>query len=196
MSDVHYTPGWVTQLAVDSGLFGRPRDGEVWLEPSAGTGAILRVLRPAFPRVQLHAVEIEDRRAELAEVAHAVTIGNFLGMDPYEVSLVVGNPPFSKALEFVHHGLRFAPRVLFLLRLAFLESQERADWFANAAPDVAVIPDRISFYAGSDKTAYAWFTFHRTPRTTGTLRVLPAVPQALREKGGARLPQPTLFEGV
>jgi len=195
MSDIHYTPAWVTQLALTAGIFGRPRVGEVWLEPSAGRGAILRVVRSEHPALTLHAVEIEDHREELLVSASSATIGNFLGMEPYEVSLVVGNPPFSRALEFIHHSLKFAPRVVFLLRLGFLESAERASWFRVCCPDVAVIPDRISFDGeGSDKSAYAWFTFYRDAnRNQGTLRILPTAPLSIRERGAKRPPQPSLF---
>jgi len=202
VSDVHYTPAWVTQLALDEGLLGEAECHDTWLEPAAGNGAICRVLRAhygaGFPGPHLWAVEIDpNQAAALSEVTTDFSIGNFLGMYPQDVGfadLVVGNPPFSKALEFVQQGLAFAPRVLFLLRLGFLEGADRSEWMRDHVPDVFVIPDRISFYGSSDNAAYAWFEWRREIRRTGSVRILATVPLSQRVRGPRREPQPTLFE--
>jgi hypothetical protein len=44
---------------------------------------------------------------------------------PIGVQAIVTNPPFKNAGEFVAHALDLCPRVVMLLRLAFLESQKR-----------------------------------------------------------------------
>ena len=44
---------------------------------------------------------------------------------PLGVAAIVTNPPFKNAGEFVAHALSLCPKVVMLLRLAFLESERR-----------------------------------------------------------------------
>lgn len=81
--------------------------------------------------------------------------------------LVMGNPPFSQAEEFVRHAHELAARggyVLMLLRLAMLEGQKRgADFWPHYKPvHVAVLSRRPSFTGDSktDRTAYGVFLWH------------------------------------
>ena len=48
---------------------------------------------------------------------------------PPGAQAIVTNPPFRSAANFVRHGLTLVPLVILLLRVAFLESRERADLF-------------------------------------------------------------------
>ena len=50
---------------------------------------------------------------------------------PARVGAILTNPPFSKAADFVSHGLALVPKVLVLERIQFLEAQERADLFKS-----------------------------------------------------------------
>jgi hypothetical protein len=47
--------------------------------------------------------------------------------------LIITNPPFKLARKFVDTALERAPVVIMLLRLAFLESGERMDWFKGGS---------------------------------------------------------------
>lgn len=92
----------------------------IW-EPACGPGAIARVLRAAGHRVL--ATDLVD---------YASPDQNRHGWDflserelPFGVEAIVTNPPFKNAGEFVAHALELCPRVIMLLRLAFLESQKR-----------------------------------------------------------------------
>jgi hypothetical protein len=54
----------------------------------------------------------------------------------FYVGAIVTNPPYKLADQFVEHALTLCPRVIMLLRLAFLESRRRSDlidgWLTGA----------------------------------------------------------------
>jgi hypothetical protein len=87
-------------------------------------------------------------------------------------SAVVTNPPFSLAQEFVDKAFSF-PSIHYcalLLRLSFLESQKRKEWFqANPPARVHVSSRRLPMmhrdgWDGNKSTstlAHAWFIFLR-----------------------------------
>lgn len=78
--------------------------------------------------------------------------------------LVISNPPFSAALEFLEFALAYHlydhSDVLFLLPVGYLGSQGRHEfWKANPPDAMRVFSKRLSF-TGDGKTAnadYAWF---------------------------------------
>ena len=62
---------------------------------------------------------------------------DFLKVTPTtKYDVVMSNPPFSLAMEFVEHSMKFAPVVVMLLRLAFLESAGRNSFLRVNTPDV------------------------------------------------------------
>lgn len=176
-----------------------------WLEPSAGEGHIIRACAPLVSGVEWTAVELRPECAPLLSEAGArVLTGNFLAADPEWLGLginekfdvAIGNPPFSLAHEFVEHARRFAHVTVMLLRLGFLESEERADFLRSWMPNVYVIPERIS-YTGTgrtDSTAYAWFVWGDRWRSTWSeLRVLSSTPLEERKAPTACvLPAPVI----
>jgi len=92
----------------------------IW-EPSAGNGAIVRVLRDRG-----HAVVASDivvREFELHFVADFFS----LKKPPVDCTTIVSNPPYKDADHFVRHALDLVPHVHLLLRVAFLESVRRTD---------------------------------------------------------------------
>lgn len=163
-----------------------------WLEPSAGSGAIIRAVNAHLhyqplhgrPRVTWEAVELNDFYEEALDplCGTALTIGaNFLdpGFFPDNAfATVIGNPPYSLAEAFVRACLPLSPHVVMLLRLNFLESKSRASFFAAEMPDVYVLPNRPSFTGkGTDRTGYGWF--HWGPdrgRKSGRVEVLAEMP--------------------
>jgi hypothetical protein len=73
--------------------------------------------------------------------------------------LVVGNPPFHHAQEFVEKALIVAQNVVFLLRLGFLASKRRYEfWRRNRPARVFVLPKRPSFSGdgGVDRYDYCF----------------------------------------
>lgn len=153
------------------------RPGDRVLEPSAGKGNVVAALVAA--ECSVVAVELDRSRANaLAQ--------RFLGVaDPHPIhcddflefaarvnsecfDVVVGNPPFECGLDlaFVLAGLRLAPRVVFLLRLAFLEGKDRHErlWSRHHLARLRVFSGRERFEGdteGSPKSAMAFFDIRR-----------------------------------
>jgi hypothetical protein len=73
--------------------------------------------------------------------------------------LIITNPPFSLAKEFINKSLNEANSIWYLLRLNFLGSQTRKDWWKDKMPThLLVLSKRPSFTnKGTDATEYAWF---------------------------------------
>ncbi len=92
----------------------------IW-EPACGPGAIVRVLRDAGHVV--YGTDLVDY-ASSDQDQHG---WDFLmeSQCPIGVDAIVTNPPFKNAQAFVQKALDLCPRVVMLLRLAFLESEVR-----------------------------------------------------------------------
>lgn len=89
-------------------------------EPACGPGAIVGVLRAAGHQV------IASDLVDYGDPTH-FSRRDFLMEQkaPDKCEMIVTNPPYKLAEEFVTHALRLCPRVIMLLRLAFLESERR-----------------------------------------------------------------------
>lgn len=62
------------------------------------------------------------------------------------VDLIITNPPFPLALQFLQKSLSEAQTVIYLLRLNFLGSRGRRDfWQANRPTHILALPDRPVF---------------------------------------------------
>lgn len=91
----------------------------IW-EPACGPGSIVRVLREAGHRV--YATDLVDYGLEDSESG----VDFLMERAPsFYVGVILTNPPFKLAESFVLKALTLAPRVIMLLRLAFLESDRR-----------------------------------------------------------------------
>ena len=165
-----------------------------WLEPSAGTGAIARAVKSwegmGDLGIRWSAVEkdpsLADRLAQSPAGRH-FEICDFLSADSHRIGgnfdLVIGNPPYKQAEEFVIRAASFAPYGLFLLRCGFLESTRRARMFDGWAPDVFVLPERPCFTGDgkTDMSSYAWCLFHyREERRRGTIQWCKTTPRYVR----------------
>lgn len=82
------------------------------------------------------------------------------------VNLIITNPPFNQALEFLEKSLNEADTVIYLLRLNFFASQKRKEFWQNNKPThVFVLSDRPSFTGnGTDRTDYMWCAWDRGNR--------------------------------
>lgn len=136
------------------------------LDPAAGEGALLRELS-----CDRYAYEIrEECRMALEDITVTTIICDALVGTPSEraVDLVVCNPPYSLAREFVS-TFRYVGRTsAFLLRLGFLASQRRAPrWSENPPAHVLVLSSRPSFTGDgkTDNSDYCWAVWKgRTPK--------------------------------
>jgi hypothetical protein len=90
---------------------------------------------------------------------------DYLGEAFDDVDLIITNPPFSIALDFLTQSLGESQTVCYLLRLGFLGSIDRhAFWKANPLTHLAVISEkgRPSFTGkGTDNSEYAWFIWDK-----------------------------------
>lgn len=134
-------------------------------EPACGPGAIVQVLREAGHDVV--ASDLLDRGCP--ESANRI---DFLmeRQAPIGVEAIVTNPPYRLADQFVRHALELAPRVVMLLRLAFLESARRSDILESGRlARVHGFRSRLPMMHRAGWTgrkarssiAFAWFIFDR-----------------------------------
>jgi len=80
---------------------------------------------------------------------------------------IITNPPYSIAQEFIEKCFKIADQnteIIMLLRLAFLESKKRYEfWQKHPVSELYVLSKRPSFTGGgTDATAYAWFVWKNT----------------------------------
>lgn len=142
--------------------------GDRILEPSAGNGQIIKVLRESGYDNRIDAVELRpEERATLEALADNVTIGSFFDYDPgYGYDVIIGNPPYSMALEFINKSLELlhpGGLLIFLLRTNFLESEKRFKWWQeHPLSGLYTLHKRPSFTGrGTDATSYSWFVWER-----------------------------------
>lgn len=134
--------------------------GPIW-EPACGNGAMARVLQAGG-----HSVLASD----LVNRGHGETGVDFLLEWTLRAPNIVTNPPFKLAAAFVRQAARLkAEKLCLLLRLAFLEGQERAALFRDWPPcRIWVFSTRLSMWRGGIRTseaggaiAFAWFVWER-----------------------------------
>lgn len=140
-------------------------DGQIW-EPACGDGAISRIL--VAHGHEVHSSDKVDRG--YGEVA------DFLKTER-EVQHIITNPPYNQAEEFIEHALTCATgKVAMLLRLAFLEGQQRHEkWNRWPLKTVWVFSKRISMYPDKHQTGhglypYAWFIWDNAHQGTPEIR--------------------------
>lgn len=158
--------------------------GGRWLEPSAGSGAIIRAANSVRSDVQWTAIELRDEARPAIEAADAsaeiATGVDFLSAGPWpRFNVAILNPPFSDALAFIARCLDLADWIVCLQRINFLGSAGRNSFWRQHMPDVYLLPDRPSFTdGGTDATEYAWFVWPPSGhnRSAGRGEVLPCAP--------------------
>lgn len=151
--------------AVEAMLAVEPLPHHIW-EPACGRGRIVERLRQRGHHVV--ASDLNDYGCP-----HSESGVDFLsvGQSSIDVEAIVTNPPFKIAGKFVEHALFMAPKVVMLLRLAFLESERRTGILEGGQlARVHVFRNRLPMmhrdgYAGpktsSSAVAFAWFVWDR-----------------------------------
>lgn len=119
-------------------------------EPCKGKGDIANLL----PCDNIYYCELEEGVDYLS------------GKELPTVDLIITNPPFSFAQEFINRSFSHCNGVIaYLLRVNFLGSQKRRLWWQSHLPThLYVLSDRPSFkWSGqTDATEYAWFVWERS----------------------------------
>jgi len=140
------------------------------LEPSAGAGVFVDTMRLAYPDSHITAVDLDHPKEfengvisedwSRADESYAGT--DFLECNPASNSkydLIIGNPPYTYAREFISKCLSITDNLVFILRQGFLSSADRAPFFRRYQPMlVGILPNRPSFSGDgkTDSADYCW----------------------------------------
>lgn len=145
-NDFYPTPEWATEA-----LFAKEHFiGDVW-ECAAGDGSMARVI-------------------EKHNFCHSTDI--IEGIDFFssieKSDNIITNPPYKYALEFINHAKELADKkIAMLLKLAFLEGQNRYDFFQDEdfpLKSVYVFFKRLNFFpvkTGAGMIAFAWYVWDK-----------------------------------
>jgi hypothetical protein len=168
--DFYPTPIELCRAALD--LIPESRSSIFVLDPGAGKGPWGQVIKEINPYSHLTGVELQD---DPKPDAYDFWYNNqdFLDfnlrlIDKYD--LIIGNPPYKLAEEFIKQSygmLSNGGKMLFLLRLAFLESKARyfGIWSTIRPSKVWICSRRPSFTGDrkTDATAYAIYEWVKAP---------------------------------
>lgn len=144
-------------------------------EPACGPGNIVEELRAAGHDVI--ATDLVDYGCPGQEAGVDFLVER---RPPTDVETIVTNPPFKNAHAFVARALELCPRVIMLLRLAFLESERRRDILDNGRlARIHVFRKRLPMMhrAGwngpiaSSGMAFAWFVWEAEAAATVISRI-------------------------
>ena len=124
-----------------------PKRVAIW-EPAQGDGRLVRAMKEAG--LQADGQDIREAKAYdyLQDKAHK--------------ACVVTNPPFSLAQEFITNAWEHSRESFMLLRLNFLGSQKRREWWRKHEPSALFVLSQRPCFTGdgkTDATDYAWFYF-------------------------------------
>lgn len=128
-----------------------------FLEPCAGDGRILNwvaeLTKNNSPHCYCMGVDIQGDYGKVDYLTYK---------SDYRFDLIVTNPPYSNALQFAAKMIRDARIVVSLMRLDFLGSQGRKDFFnQNPLYSLYVLTKRPSFTKNgkTDQYNYGWFVW-------------------------------------
>lgn len=146
----------------------------IW-EPACGPGRIVNVLR-AYGHKVFASDLINYGTDPTASYGR-----DFLKEQraPKDIETIVTNPPYMWAEEFVAKALKLCPRVIMLLRLAFLESERRCGILENCGlARIYQFRKRLPMMhrhrwegrKANSGMAFAWFVWERAHRGPPTVR--------------------------
>ena len=146
------------------------KDGNI-LEPTAGNGNIVKVIKERESNKHITSVEIrEEEYNNLSKYSNEVITTDFLNWQPTNTyKTIISNPPYSIAQEIIEKCFEIANKdteIIMLLRTAFLESKKRYSfWQKHPLNKLYVLSQRPSFTGkGTDATSYAWFIWNSSDK--------------------------------
>lgn len=107
----------VPETAAFMAMLLKPQVGKIYLEPSAGSGNLVRAIRLEEPNSLIYAVEINEEHYDaLKEVADYVAIGDFLKKHTHPFLMTkfdgcIANPPFGNGVDLQAHIKQMRIRV-------------------------------------------------------------------------------------
>jgi hypothetical protein len=179
-ADAYATPLWCVRRLLE--VFDPKRELQgPWLEPGAGEGNIIHGVREFYPGVQFTALEIREECTPILAKLPKTRVKcpkdyfEWARFNRQEYDVVITNPPFRLALEFIETSLLASKVTIMLLRLNFIGSKKRHVFFRECMPNfIYVLPDRPSFdHRGTDSIEYMWAVWDkRLPPTNYSKLVL------------------------
>jgi len=172
--DFYETPYWCTRAILPLLPAGRV------LDPCCGEGAILDVAKEQGR--EAYGIELDEERAMVAsQRGHAGECGDALRHSWPDAKVLVTNPPYSLAMDFILRALQWirekpqARAAAFLLRVNFISSQTRSDFHKQHPADLHVLPKRPSFIlsVSCDAVPYDVFPGKRGCGWAETIPLLP-----------------------
>jgi len=161
--DLYITPQDTICSFLDACAWIRRHLAESVLDPCSGEGAYFKAISERLC--------IRPRRYDAIDIRRGQ---DYLKWEaPTRYSIVISNPPYRLAQQFITKARREAEVVVFLLRLNFLGSQRRHLWWQENLPaEIYVHSKRPSFcYGSTDSCEYAHFVWIGQA-TTCSLRVI------------------------
>ncbi len=165
--DYYPTPKWCVKRLLEKVNFRTANN--YWLEPAVGDCSIVDAVnefcetknqsKPNWTGLEIQSSFENDIKQRNINYQ----IGNFFdrSLDLGNPNVIITNPPFSSALEFIKRSMELQPEyICMLLRLNFLGSEDRSSFLRERTPDIYVIPNRPSFNGGkTDSIEYAWLVW-------------------------------------
>lgn len=182
--DFYATPHWCVRALLRqlAALRNTPPPGK-WLDPCAGNGDIISAVNGSLlyrpGALVWSAQDVAPLAAEIQALKFQQDAFSESALTYWRANrpdVIITNPPFKHAEAFIKAYRELSTTSIWLLRLNFLGSLRRANWFNSDMPNVYVLPKRPSFKedGSTDATEYAWFVWSGFKVPCGTIRVIPA----------------------
>jgi hypothetical protein len=163
-ADAYCTPIWCVRRLMERFDYLRECEGP-WLEPGAGEGHIIAGVREFNSGAEFTAVEIREECTPIlgkllpkSRIKCPKDYFEWARFNRKQFKVVITNPPFRLAQEFIEASLLAGEVVIMLLRLNYLGSKRRHAFFQEQPPStIYLLPDRPSFdHRGTDSIEYMW----------------------------------------
>lgn len=171
-NDYYATPFNATEALLNAlNESGETLSSDTILEPSAGEGHIVKVLKDFYPYNEIVANDIAYRGSRLGiDVNGGI---DFLNYEPHrKYDTIITNPPFALAQEFIEKALTLTNRrVIMFAKIQLLEGDKRRKMFDNSPLKyVYVFSKRINPLRNGEATdengkpwastmCFAWFVW-------------------------------------
>jgi hypothetical protein len=169
--EYYATPEWAVRRLLEH----RKLHGHI-LDPTAGSGAILKAIRNFGYSNPMTAVEIRREEEEKLKEYGEVFITDFLKWQPQQkYDTIITNPPFNIAKEIIMkcHEIRAEKgQIIMLLKTAHLETGDRYNFWQKYPVSYLYALSERPYFEGdnvTDQAAYAWYVWDGTE---GTIKVI------------------------
>lgn len=173
-NDYYATPFNATEALLNAlNESGETLSSDTILEPSAGEGHIVKVLKDFYPYNEIVANDIAYRSSRLGINVNGGV--DFLNYEPHrKFDTIITNPPFALAQEFIEKALELSNHyVIMFAKIQLLEGDKRRKMFDNSPLKyVYVFSKRVNPLRNGEATdengkpwastmCFAWFVWEK-----------------------------------